>query len=88
MKVEITSNMKFFKLYPRGREDRSWGIIGAFRFVRSQSTTEIFPTPNHTESVYNASVTQLLSLLEIGNFLKVVLESLSYVQEEPAVSYR
>ena len=40
--VEISSNMKFFKLYPRGREAESWGNIRTFRSIRLQSTTEIF----------------------------------------------
>ena len=47
MKVEISSNMKFSKLYPRGREARSRGNIGAFRFVISQFTAKIFLAPNH-----------------------------------------
>jgi hypothetical protein len=35
MEVEISSNVRFFTLYTRGREARSWGNIGAFRSVRS-----------------------------------------------------
>ncbi len=57
MEVEISSNVKFFKLYPRGREARSWGNIGAFRSTISQSTAEIFLTPDHTGGVHNAFVT-------------------------------
>jgi hypothetical protein len=34
--------VKFSKLYLRGREARSWGSIGTFTSLRSQSTTEIF----------------------------------------------
>ena len=50
------SNVEFFKLYPRGRKARIWGIIGAFRFVKLQSTAEVFLAPNHTAGVHNASV--------------------------------
>ena len=42
MEVEISSITKFFKLYMRGREAKSWGSIGAYRSLRSQSTTKIF----------------------------------------------
>jgi hypothetical protein len=42
MEVEISFNVKFFKLYPRGREGKSWDNIGAFRSLRLQSTVEIF----------------------------------------------
>ena len=42
MEVEISSNVKFFEHYPRGREARSWGNIGAFRSLELQSTAKIF----------------------------------------------
>jgi hypothetical protein len=45
MEVEISSNVKFLKLYPRGREARSWGCIGAFTLVTSQLTAEIILGP-------------------------------------------
>jgi hypothetical protein len=46
-KVEVgtSSNVKFSRLYPRGREVRSWGNIRAFRYVESQATAEIFLAP-------------------------------------------
>ena len=53
MEVEISSNMKFFKLYPRGREARN---IVAFRYVRSQSSAEIFLAHDHTGGVHIASM--------------------------------
>jgi hypothetical protein len=58
MEVEISSNMKFFKLYPRGREAKSWDNIGAFQYVNLQLTIEIFLAPDHPGGVYNALVTQ------------------------------
>ena len=58
MEVEISSNVKFFKLYPRGRETRSWDSISAFKFVKSQ-TAKIFLTPDHTGDVHNASMMQV-----------------------------
>ena len=51
--------LKFFKLYMRGREVRSWGAIRTFRCVRSQSTAEIFLAHNHTGGVHNASATRV-----------------------------
>jgi hypothetical protein len=42
MEVEVSSNVKFFKLYLRGREARRWGNIRAFRSIKSQLTVEIF----------------------------------------------
>ena len=42
MEVEISPNVKFFKLNPVGREAKSWGNIRAFKCLRSQSTAEIF----------------------------------------------
>ena len=57
MEVEISSNMKFNKLYLRGREAKSRDNIGAFKFVISQSTNEIFLAPNHIGGVQSASVT-------------------------------
>ena len=35
MEVKISSHVKFFKLYPRGREANNRGNVGAFRFVIS-----------------------------------------------------
>jgi hypothetical protein len=49
MKMDISSNMKFFKLYLRGRETRTWGSIRAFRYVRWQWIAEIFLAPDHME---------------------------------------
>ena len=59
MEVEISSNVKFFKLYPRGRESINWRSIRVFRLVRSQSTAEIFLAHNHTGGVHNALVTEV-----------------------------
>jgi hypothetical protein len=59
MEVEISSNVQFFKLYMRGREARSWGKIGAFRFFGLQSTAEIFLAPDHTGGVLSASMTRV-----------------------------
>ena len=50
MEVEISSNMKFFKLYPRGKKARSWDNIGTFRSLISLSTTKIFLACDHTEA--------------------------------------
>jgi hypothetical protein len=61
MEVDISSNVKFSKLWPRGREAMSWGIIGAFRFVKSQLTAEIFLASDHKGDVHIASVTRGLS---------------------------
>ena len=47
MEMEISSNVKFSKLYPRGREAKNWGNIGDFRYVILQSTDEIFRAPAH-----------------------------------------
>ena len=58
MEVEISFSVNFFKLYMRQREAKSWGNIGAFRSIESQSTTEIFLAPNHTGGVHSVSVTQ------------------------------
>ena len=58
MEVEVSSNLKFFKLYlRRRREAKSWGNIGAFRSVGSQLTSKIFQALDHTGGVHNASVT-------------------------------
>ena len=51
MEVEISSNVKFFKLYPKGREVRSLGSIGAFRSLTSQSTARISLACDHTGGV-------------------------------------
>ena len=59
MEVEVSSNMKFFKLYPRGREVKRWGNIGAFRSLISQSTTKIFLAHDRKGCVHNASMTWL-----------------------------
>jgi hypothetical protein len=47
MEVEISSNVKFFKLHMRGREAIRWGNIRAFKSLISQSTVEIFLAHNH-----------------------------------------
>jgi len=60
MEVEISSNMKFIKLYPRGREAMSRGNIGAFRSLISQSTAKTFLAHDHKVCVHNASMTWLL----------------------------
>ena len=59
MKVEISSNVKYFELYPRGRKAKNWGNIGVVRYVRSQSTVKIFLAPDHTGGVHNASSTRM-----------------------------
>ena len=56
MEVGISSNVKFFKLYPRGGEAKCRGKIGAFRYVRSQSAAEIYLAPDSTGGVHNAWV--------------------------------
>ena len=58
MKVEISSNVKIFKLYPKGREAISWGNIGAFRSLRLQSTAEIFLARELMGGIHNALVTR------------------------------
>ena len=60
MEVDITSNMKFLKLYSRGREAKNWGNIGTSRYVRSQSTVKISLTPDHTVGVHNTLAMWLL----------------------------
>ena len=60
MEVENSSDVKFSKLSPRGIEARSWGNIGAFKYVRSQSAAEIFLAPDHTGGIHNTSVMQCL----------------------------
>ena len=57
----IPSNVKFLNLYPKRREAKSWDNIGAFRYVRSQLTVEIFLTPDHTGRVHSALVTRVSS---------------------------
>ena len=57
MEVEMSSNVKFFQLYPRGKEAKSWNNIGAFIYVRSQSTAEIFLAHNHMGGIHITSVT-------------------------------
>jgi hypothetical protein len=49
--------VKFFKLYPRGREAKMWGSIGAFTNAKSQSMATIFLALDHTGGVHNASMT-------------------------------
>ena len=56
MKAKISSNMKFFKLYIRRRETRSWDNIRTFRFVISQSTAKIFLAHDYTGGIHSASV--------------------------------
>jgi hypothetical protein len=56
MEVEISSNAKFFKLSPMGREAISWGNIGTFRSLRLQSTAEIFLARELMGGVHNALV--------------------------------
>ena len=51
-----SSKGKFFKLYPVGREIRSWGNIGTFRSLRSQSTAEIFLARKLMGGVHNAQL--------------------------------
>jgi hypothetical protein len=58
MEVEISSSVKIFKLYPRERNYRSGGNIGAFKFVISQSMAVIFLSPDFTGSIHSASMTQ------------------------------
>lgn len=58
MEVEISSSVKFFGLYLRGREARCWGNIGAFEYVKSQSMVEILLTHDHTGGIHNASMTR------------------------------
>ena len=57
--MEISSNVKFFKLYLREREAKSWGNMGAFRSLGSQSTVEIFLAHDYKGGVHNASVMQI-----------------------------
>ena len=52
MEVEISPIVKIFKLYPSKRKTRSWGSIGALQSVRSQSTAEIFLTPDHMGGIH------------------------------------
>ena len=47
-----------FKLYLRGIEAKNWCIIGAFRYVKSQSTAEIFLAHDYMDDVHSASVTR------------------------------
>ena len=51
-----------FSSFARGeKEAMSWGSIGTFRFVRSQSTAEIFLASDHMGDVHSASVTRGLA---------------------------
>ena len=59
-----SSNMKFFMLYPRGREVRSWGNIRAFRSVESQATAEIFLAHDHMAGVRSVSMTWMQNILD------------------------
>jgi hypothetical protein len=54
MKVEISSNLKFFKLYPKKNETINWGNIETFR---SLILAEIFLAREMIGGVHNASVT-------------------------------
>jgi hypothetical protein len=57
MEMEISSNVKFLKLYPSGEEKATIGAnIGAFRSIGSQLTGEIFVAHDHTAGVHNASL--------------------------------
>ena len=60
MEVEISSNVKFFKFSTRGKEAKSWGNIGAFRSLKSQSMTKIFLARDHTGGIHNALMTVVL----------------------------
>ena len=57
--MEVSSNVKLFKVYARGREEKGWGTVRrASRSLRSQSTAKIFLARNHKEGVVNASLTR------------------------------
>ena len=72
--MEVSSNVKFFKLYPRGREARGWGTIrGAFRSLKSQSTAEIFLVRNHKGDIVNASLTRPRDVLILVHHILSVL---------------
>jgi len=47
-----------FQLLPKGSEAKSWGIIRAFKYVRSQLIAKIFLAPDHTGGIHNALVMQ------------------------------
>ena len=50
-----------FQAYPRGREARNWGNIGAFRSLRLQSTAEMFLAHKLMGGcIHNTSMTQNL----------------------------
>ena len=58
MEVEISSNMKFFKLYMSARKAISWGNIGTFISLRLQSTADIFLASELMGGVRSASMTR------------------------------
>ena len=51
-------DVKIFKLYPVGREARSWGNIEAYWSLESQSTAQIFLVHKLKEGIPNASMAQ------------------------------
>jgi hypothetical protein len=88
MEVDILSNVMFFKLYPVGREAKRWGIIGAFRSLKSQSTAKIFLACELMGGIHNALVTQIpptqlqkkitIVLLKVILFTKPILSALQF----------
>ena len=62
MEVEISSDVKFFKLYPRKREAGSWGSLRTFKFIKSQLTTEIFLAPDLMGGIHSTLVTWVVNL--------------------------
>ena len=59
--VEISSNVKFFKLYPVGREAISWGSIRASRSLILQLTDKIFLAREVMGDVPSASLMRVSS---------------------------
>ena len=51
-----------FQTLPKGTKSQNWGNIETFKFVKSQSTLEIFLAPDHTRGVNYPSVTQVVNL--------------------------
>ena len=75
MEVEISSSVKIFKLYPVGRDAKSWGSIGAFRSLRSQSTAEIFLARELMGGIHNASLTRVHPYAGVSMNSMVFIES-------------
>jgi hypothetical protein len=69
MEVEVSFNVKFFKLYLVGREAISWGNIGTFRSLKSYLTAEIFLAHELMGGVHNASVTRITQYLATSSLL-------------------